>query len=73
MAGLPFEAGALGGMATSIIGKKVMNAVMTNPKIAENIIYAMDHAVQPKIYGPLIGSMIVQQESAKDEQEQPQP
>jgi hypothetical protein len=76
LVGLPLEAGALGGMAASIIGKKVMNAVMTNPKIAENIIYAMDHAVQPKIYGPLIGSMIVQQESAKDQEQgegEPQP
>jgi hypothetical protein len=74
--GVGFSKGALVGVSADYAARRVMNAIVTNPRIAEHVIYALDHGVNPKVYGPLIGSMIVQQESAKDqpeEQEQPHP
>lgn len=55
-AALGFAAGAGVGQATKIVA----NAVLTNPKLAKQLIYAMDYG-DPKNYGPFLASVIQKQ------------
>jgi hypothetical protein len=50
------EAGAQAGAATT---KMVWNAITTNPKIAQNVLFAIKSGARPGSYGPFIGNMIV--------------
>lgn len=59
------ELGALG-------VRRVANAMLTNPKIAQNLIFAMESGARPERYAPLIGTMIVQQETKAARQQQQQ-
>lgn len=60
------------GMAESaLVGtQRVMNAIRTNPKIGQNLIFALESGARPQNYGPLIGSMITQAESQQQEPNQ---
>jgi hypothetical protein len=71
-AGLPWEAGAIGGMGAAWASKKVMNAVLTNPQVARNLIYAMDYGAKPENYGPMIAGMIVKGADWYRQSQQPQ-
>jgi hypothetical protein len=57
-AGLPWEVGALGGEAVYSASKKVMDMVLANPKIAQNLIYALNYGARPENYVPLIAHMV---------------
>lgn len=57
-AGIPWEVGALSGEALYGVGKKVMQIISTNPKIAQNLIFALDSGAKPENYIPLISHMI---------------
>lgn len=56
--GIPWEMGALSGEALYTATKKVMQIISTNPKIAQNIIFALDSGAKPENYIPLISHMI---------------
>lgn len=49
--------GAAAGGALGIASSRVVNAMLTNPKIAKQLIYAMDYG-KPENYGPFIASLI---------------
>jgi hypothetical protein len=51
-------AGAVGGAALGAMSKRVMDVVLTNPKIAQNLIYSIHSGASPEKFGPLIGTMI---------------
>jgi hypothetical protein len=78
LTGLGWEAGAAAGWGASVAGKRIMNAVLTNPTIAKNLIFAIDSGANPKNYGPFIGTMIQRamtessREDQRQQQEQPQ-
>lgn len=57
-AGLPWEVGAIGGEALYSATKKVMQIISTNPKVAQNLIYALDYGAKPENYVPLISHAI---------------
>lgn len=67
-----WEGGAAAGLALSYGNTRVMNAVLTNPEVANNLIFAIRSGARPENYGPFIGSLITQaeQENAKPESEE---
>ena len=70
LTGIGYEAGAVAGWGTAAATKKVMDAVLTNPKIAQNLIFAIDSGANPAHYGPMLASMIQQQETENSRQKQ---
>lgn len=52
-----------------------MNAIKTNPKIAQNFLFALESGATPKRFGPLIATMIQkwQTEASAEKQQQQQP
>jgi hypothetical protein len=61
MAGMPYEVGGAAGWATAAATRRVMDAVLTNPKVAQNLIFAIDSGANPDHYGPMLATMIQQQ------------
>ena len=55
--------GMAAGEGAALATKKVMNAILTNPKVAENILFVIDSGARPQYYGPAIGAMIQQGET----------
>ena len=70
MAGMPYEVGGPAGWATAAATKRVMDAVLTNPKVAQNLIFAIDSGANPEHYGPMLATMIQQQETETSRQRQ---
>ena len=66
--GVGWEAGAAAGLAASYSQKRVMDAILTNPKVAQNLIFAIKSGARPENYGPLIGAMIQQNETENSNQ-----
>jgi hypothetical protein len=64
MAGMPWEAGAVAGIGTAWASRKVMSAILTDPQIARNVIYALDRGSKAESYGPFIAGLIAK--GAKD-------
>jgi hypothetical protein len=58
-AGVPPIVSGTVGLATGMATKKVINAVASNPAIADRVAYAVTNNVPLRIAGPLITSMIV--------------
>jgi hypothetical protein len=58
LAGVPWEFAAPAGAAAAEGGKRLMNVILTNPKIAQNLIFAIDSGAKPENYGPFIATMI---------------
>jgi len=69
LAGIPWEAGAAAGWAASAASKRVMDAVLTNPKVAQNLIFAMESGARPEHYAPMIAGMIQEAQHAQEEHE----
>ena len=67
--GIGWEAGAAGGLALSYGSKQAMNAIVTNPKIAQNLIFAIESGAKPENYGPFIGALIQQDETERSNAE----
>lgn len=57
-AGVPWEIGAGAGAVTAAALKRVTSALLTNPKVAQNIIFAIDAGARPEVYGPFIAQLI---------------
>lgn len=49
---------------------RVMRAMMSNPEIANHLLFAVDSGAKPENYGPLIGSLIQKWESAQSYEQQ---
>lgn len=43
--------------------RRVQDALLSNPKIAKNILYAVEYGARPEIYGPFIARLIDQAQS----------
>jgi hypothetical protein len=73
-AGVGRTAANLGIDATLNATGRVFQAIKTNPKIAQHLIFAIDSGARPEVYGPMIGSMIQQWELQRGRPEQaPEP
>ena len=70
MAGMPYEVGGAAGWATAAATRRVMDAVLTNPKVAQNLIFAIDSGANPDHYGPMLATMIQQQETETSRERQ---
>jgi len=70
MAGMPYEMGGAAGWATAAATRRVMDAVLTNPKVAQNLIFAIDSGANPDHYGPMLATMIQQQETETSRERQ---
>jgi hypothetical protein len=70
MAGVPWEVGYLGAAAADQAMRRTMSAVLTNPKVAQNLIYAIESGARPAIYGPYVGALIQQNETERSRQQQ---
>lgn len=65
-----YEAGgwkgaAIGSAAGAVGGRAVVSAILRNPKIANNLLFAIQSGARPERYGPMIGAMI-QEANAQD-------
>ena len=56
--GMPWYTGAAAGLGTEMGVKKIAQIVMSNPKIGENLAFALRSGARPENYVPMIGSMI---------------
>jgi hypothetical protein len=63
--GLGGLGGAVGGEAAYMAARKVMQAVATNPKVGQQLTFAVESGARPEYFAPIIGQMI------RDQQEQP--
>lgn len=70
MMGLPWGVGG----ATSEVGYlgvlKVWGAIQSNPKIAQNFLFAIDSGANPKNYGPIIANMVATQAARQMQNQQ---
>jgi hypothetical protein len=57
--------GAAAGEGAALATKRVMNMVLSNPKVAQNLIFAIDSGARPENYAPFIGAMIQRIESER--------
>jgi len=60
-----WEAPQFAATATS----KVFKAMMNDPKIAHNLLFAAESGARPEFYGPMIASMIVKNQTEAADQE----
>ena len=67
--GMPYEWGGAAGWAITAASKRVMNAVLTNPKVAQNLMFAIDSGAKPERYAPMIAEMIQQQETQSEREQ----
>lgn len=58
LVGVPWELGAAGGWAASAAMKQVRDAVLTNPQVAKNLMFAIQSGADPKNYGPFLATLI---------------
>ena len=67
--------GALAGELAANTGRRVVSAVLTNPRIAQHLIFAIQSGAKPENFAPLIGTMIQKYEAAqaRERQQQQQP
>lgn len=63
-------AAVMGTAAARTQAERVLTAIRSNPKIAQNLIFAVDSGANPKNYGPLIATMIQQHETEASRQRQ---
>ena len=49
--------------------KLVMKAVVENPKIAQNLLFAIESGARPEKYGPFIGALIQQDATEQSKQQ----
>ena len=63
-------AAAAGAAQLRAQGERVLAAVRSNPKIAQNLIFAVDSGANPKHYGPMIATMVQQYETEASRQRQ---
>jgi hypothetical protein len=68
--GVGWEAGAAAGLAASFGSKRVMDAVLSNPRIAQNLIFAVESGSRSENYAPLIGAMIIDAETESKHQQE---
>lgn len=66
------EVASAGVNASKEATARVMRAAMSNPQIANHLLFAVDSGARPENYGPLIGSMIQKWESQHSYEEQRQ-
>ena len=70
MVGVPYDVGAGAGWTAAYATRKVMDAVLTNPKVAQNLIFAIHSGANPENYGPMLATMIQQHETEAARQRQ---
>lgn len=58
-------AGAGATEAAMVAAKRVYSAVATNPKIGQQLVFAIESGARPERYAPFIGAMIQQSEAEK--------
>lgn len=71
-AGIGYGLGAAAGegtMLASMATKRVMDTVLSNPRIAQNLIFAIKSGARESNYAPLIGGMITQLETERAKQQ----
>jgi hypothetical protein len=73
VAGVPWEVGAVGGLTMAAVSRKVMSAILTNPNVAHNLLFAIESGARPQYYGPFIGAMIQRMETDKSDLTQTEP
>jgi hypothetical protein len=56
--GIGWGYGALAGAGGALLTRQLMNMVLSNPRVAQQMIYAVEKGANPKVYAPLIGTMI---------------
>lgn len=56
--------GYAAGLAAKDTVATVLNAVRLNPRVGRSLLFMLDKGSDPKVYGPLIGSMITQSEAS---------
>jgi hypothetical protein len=56
--------GAVAGEAAYMAARKVMQAVATNPRVGQQLTFAVESGARPEYFAPIIGQMI------RDQQEQ---
>jgi len=66
--GVGYEAGAAAGAILPEATKRVMNAVLSNPNVAQNLIFAIKAGARPENYGPMIAAMIQRSETEQAKQ-----
>lgn len=66
MAGVGWGIGATAAEGTALATKKVFNAILSNPKIAQNLIFAIESGARPQYYAPMIGTMVQNMERSRD-------
>ncbi len=73
--GVGYKAGGIAGMALTSAAyvPRVMRAVIENPKIAQNILFALDAGANPKNYAPLIAGLIANDTNNANDQQEPKP
>jgi hypothetical protein len=62
--------GMLAGEATYESTRVVLNAIKTNPKIAQNFMFALESGATAKRYGPFIAEMIQKSQTDKSDEQQ---
>jgi hypothetical protein len=62
-AGLGYAAGEGGAIALQRATGKVYRALLANPKVAQNLLFAIQSGAKPEHYGPFIATMIQQHET----------
>jgi hypothetical protein len=72
--GLSWYEGMIAGKGMYNGSRLVMKAFTTNPKIAQNFLFALQSGATPARYGPLIATMIQkwQTDASREKQQQPQ-
>jgi hypothetical protein len=60
--------GAVGGEALYMAARKVMQMVATNPRVGQQLTFAVESGARPEYYAPLIGKMIRDAEEEGKEQ-----
>jgi hypothetical protein len=58
LTGLGGFGGAVGGEAAYMAARKVMQMVATNPRVGQQLTFAVESGARPEYYAPLIGKMI---------------
>lgn len=52
--------GAVGGATIGEASRRVMDAILTNPQVAQHVIFAIQSGANPKNYGPIVATVIQQ-------------
>jgi hypothetical protein len=60
MIGVPWYMGAVAGTGADLMARQVTESILSSPKIANHLLFAVDSGANPKNYVPMIANLIVQ-------------